>query len=214
MKHTLLVGTYSDFGVYKLSFENGVLSFLGSDNSFENCSYLCSGDSSINYNVVEELKSSNCKNGFVLARNADLSIINRLETVGSSPCYIFLDKLRNLLYVSNYGDGSLNVFSLNNDKSLKKLIFSKSFTSHSRIHSSILSSDGNFLFITDLGANKLFAYKIDYKEDLFDLIYNFEYEFLEDTQPRHIVLNDNNIFLVTEDSCKLYHLEFSETLRF
>ena len=116
-----------------------------------------------------------------------------------------------MLYIANYSDGSLNVFSLNSDKSLGKLIFSKTFTNHSHIHCVELSTDGNYLFITDLGDNKLFAYKITFNGGLFNLEYFSQYDFPNDSQPRHIVVNNHDIFLVTEMSCELYHFSFSET---
>ena len=103
-----------------------------------------------------------------------------------------------------------NVFSLNSDKSLGKLIFSKDFTKHSHIHCVQLSADGNYLFITDLGDDKLLAYKIIYNGISFNLEYCSQYNFSEGSQPRHFVINKDDIFLVTEASCELYHFTFSE----
>ena len=210
MKHCLLVGTYSSNGIHKLNFENGILTSITSDNNLENCSYLCNYDD-VNFNVVEYSNNDNYKNGLVVARNADLSIINTIVTNGSSPCYIHLDITRNLLYTANYMDGSLDVFSLNEDKSLKKLIFSKSFTAHSHIHCILLSPDNNFLFVDDLGDNKLYAYKIIFDGNLFDLTYISCYTFPNNSNPRHFIIKNNDIFLITENSCELYHLTFSET---
>lgn len=209
MKQTLLVGTYSNIGVHKLTFENGILTTILSDEKFENCSYLCNYGIN-NFSVVEYSNNYNHKNGLIVARNSNLSIINTLNIKGVSPCYVCLDIARNLLYVANYSDGSLNVFLLNSDKSLCNLVFSKSFTNHSHIHCIELSSDGDFLFITDLGDNKLFAYKIIFDRTSFDLIYISQYDFSNNSKPRHLVVNNDNIFLVTENSCELYHFTFSE----
>lgn len=204
MKKYLLVGTYSTYGIHKLYFEDGVINSICSNNQFENCSYLCNSDNVI-FNVVE-----NSKGGLIVERDSNLSVINYLDTDGDSPCYISLDSIRNLLYTANYSDGSLNVFSINNDKSLKELIFSKKFTSHSHIHCIELSEDGNYLFLTDLGDNKLFAYKIIFSSNMFDLELVSEYDFIDKTEPRHIVINNNHIYLVSEASCELYHFIFSE----
>lgn len=210
MKRILLIGTYSNIGLHKLTFDNGTLTTLLSDDKFENCSYL-SNYKNINFSVIEYFNDYNKKNSLIVARNSNLSIINTLDIKGISPCYVRLDISRNLLYIANYGDGSLNVFSLNPDKSLGKLIFYKCFTNKSHIHCIELSKDGNFLFITDLGDNKLFAYKIIFSETSFNLIHISQYNFPNDEQPRHIVVNNDNIFLITEASCELYHFTFSET---
>ncbi len=115
-----------------------------------------------------------------------------------------------MLYIANYGDGSLNVFSLNSNNSLEKLIFSKAFTMHSHIHCIQLSEDGNYLFITDLGDDKLLAYKIIFDGVSFDLEYCSQYNFTRGSQPRHIVINGGDLYLITEASCELYHFTFSE----
>lgn len=202
----LLVGSYSEYGICKLSFDNGILTKVFSDNTFKDCSYLYKYNDNI-FNVVE---GSDFDNSFISSRNLDLSVINSINNFGISPCYICLDKNRNLLYIANYMSGSFCVFSLNTNGSLNKLIFSKTFTTHSHIHCVKLSCYENFLFITDLGDNKLFAYRIIFDGEHFDLELVSEYNFPEDTQPRHFVIKDNDIFLVTENSCELYHLTFSD----
>lgn len=205
-KCNLLVGSYSEFGICKLSFDNGNLTNVLLDNSFKDCSYLYKYNDTI-FNVVE---GSDFENSFIVARNSDLSIINSINNFGISPCYICLDKKRNLLYTSNYMSGSFCVFSLNSDNSLNKLIFSKTFIAHSHIHCTELSCDENFLFITDLGDNKLFAYRIIFDGEHFDLELVSKYDFPENSHPRHFVVKDNDIFLVTESSCELYHFAFLE----
>ena len=37
MNQNLFVGTYSENGIYKLNFNNGILTELKRNNSFENC---------------------------------------------------------------------------------------------------------------------------------------------------------------------------------
>ena len=205
-KHNLLVGTYSDCGVHKLSFENGILTPITSNSNFKDCSYLYKYNDVI-FNVVE---GPDYESSLIVSRNRELSTINSLNVNGSSPCYICVDKYRSLIYIANYTNGSFSVFSLSSDNSLDKLIFYKTFTNHSHIHCVELSSDNNFLFITDLGDNKLFAYKIIFDKNSFDLEPVSQYDFKNNTQPRHFVIDNNNIFLVTENSCELYHFIFSE----
>ena len=45
MEQEFLVGTYTQNGIYKLSFNNGTFYNKLSDNTFENCSYLCKNKS-------------------------------------------------------------------------------------------------------------------------------------------------------------------------
>ena len=76
-----------------------------------------------------------------------------------------MDPIRNILYLANYGDGSLSAFSLKPDGSIGNILCSQKYTDHSRIHCICHSYDYHYLFAIDLGDNKLLAYQIDYQKN-------------------------------------------------
>lgn len=209
MKQNLFVGTYSNTGVYKLSFNSGKLDMIAQENSFENCSYLCRNINTL-YSIVEGSSNELCKYGYISSRNLDLLPINSSSISGKGPCFITFDKNRDLLYIGNYGDGSIDVFSLNANGSINSLIYHSSPKNFcSRIHYINISDDGKFLFAIDLGIDALFAYKIIYNGNMFELQELYCYKFPTGFGPRHLVRFENKFYITTENSCELYFLEFS-----
>ena len=211
MNQKLLIGTYSETGIYELEFDGNYLKQTNSNTNFENCSFLCKNNNLI-YSAVEYSNNADYSNGLLLTRNSDLKVINSSTVLGKSPCHITLDTSKKLLYISNYEDGSLNIFSLNSDNTINDLIYHKTYTPKSHIHYTAVSN--NVLFVVDLGDNKLFAYEIINNDSNFDLKELAFYSFPENSGPRHLVLNQNNIYIVTENSCELYHLMFSQENQF
>lgn len=183
------------------------------NSSFENCSYL-RRNKNIIYSVVEYSDNPNYSNGYLITRNSNLVPIHKNNILGKSPCHIALDKSRNLLYISNYEDGSIDVFSLNSNGIVNKLIYHKSYSDTSHIHYISLSEDNNFLFVVDLGKNTLFAYEIILKDLILELKELYTYNFPDGSGPRHLAISGNNIYTITEKSCELYHLTFSKKVGF
>ena len=213
MSDILLIGTYSDIGIYKLEFGNGFMSLIQQENSFENCSFICNNKDLI-FSTVEYSNNPCYSNGLLVLRDSKLSILNSYEIYGNSPCYSYFDDSRNLLYIANYMDGSLNVYSINSENKSCKFLFKKAFTNHSHIHCIDLSKDKSMLLVTDLGDNKLYAFDIFYEDDIFDLKLISCYSFDVNSGPRHFVTDENNIYLITENSCELYHLVFDKSSGF
>ena len=209
MEQIFLVGTYSKNGIYMLKFDNGNFLQEEAESSFENCSWLYKNDDII-YSIVEYSDISTYKNGYLVARNSEFLPINSSPIQGKGPCHIEVDKERKLLFLSNYGNGSIDVFSLNDDGSLNKSIYYKEYFKHSHIHYTKLSDDNNFLFVVDLGSDTIFAYEIIYDGTNFDLKEVSHYNFPVGSGPRHFVLEKDILFVATELSCDLYKLSFSK----
>lgn len=208
MEQVFLVGTYSKNGIYKLKFNNGVLSTIKIENSFENCSWLLKNGNII-YSVVEYSDNPVYENGYLTARNSELLPINSSSVCGKSPCHIAIDKVRHLLFLANYGSGSIDVFKLNKDVTINKKIYYKEFTKQSHIHYISISPENRFLFAIDLGTDTIFSYEIFFDGTNLNLKEFFHYTFPFGSGPRHLVLNQNNLFVITENSCELYKLSFS-----
>ena len=213
MSDILLVGTYSDIGIHKLEFKNGFISLIQNDNSFENCSFICNNKDFI-FSTIEYSNNPSHSNGILVLRDSKLSILNSYEIYGNSPCYSYFDDSRNLLYIANYMDGSLNIYSINSENKSCKFLFKRSFTDHSHIHCIDLSKDKSTLFVTDLGDDKLYAFDIFYENDIFDLKLISGYSFEANSGPRHFVTDENDIYVITENSCELYHLVFNRIAGF
>ena len=210
MNQNLFVGTYSENGIYKLNFNNGILTELKRNNSFENCSYLCFHNNLI-YSIIEYSNNKLYKDGYICSRNLNLIPNSSSSILGKGPCFITIYK--NFLYIGNYGDGSIDVFSLDEFGKIVSQIYHKNPpTNISRTH--YILPYNNFVFVTDLGTDTLFAYKILLDETNFELKEFCYYKFPTNSKPRHIVKMQNELYVITETSCELYRLKFSEKTGF
>lgn len=213
MMQNMLIGTYSQNGIYTLQFRGGSLYLLNTSDTFENCSYLSYSSNHI-YGIVEYSEREVYKDGALISMTSTLSNQHAFPISGKGPCFILFDDIRNLLYIANYGNGTIDVFLLDVNGNITSSIYHKQYTSHSRIHHLALSEDKNMLFASDLGDNKIYAYQIIFENQTLELKDLGYYSFAKGTSPRHLAIYLNNIYVITEDSCELYHFTFSENAGF
>lgn len=212
MKQLFCIGNYSSKGIFCLNFNDGNFEPLSTFSDFPNCSYLIKNQNFL-YHIVEVSKDKHNNGGTVASyqiKNHSFSLLNDSFTYGDSPCHLAIDSFRNILYVANYGDGSFSTFQIGSDGKVEnKLYFEKFEKDISHIHYVALSQDNRYLFVIDLGANKIHAYSIGINPS-FDLHLCDTFSFPNDTQPRHLVLDlENRIHVITEASCEIYTLSFS-----
>ena len=101
----MLIGTYSQNGIYTLQFRDGSLSLLNRSDTFENCSCLSYFSNHI-YGIIEYSERDIYKDGALISMASTLSDQHAFPISGKGPCFILLDDIRNLLYIAN-------VYSLN-----------------------------------------------------------------------------------------------------
>lgn len=86
---------------------------------------------------------------------------------GDSPCYIFYDEKRQLVYTANYGNGTLTVYKTDNEGNLEvvDMVQHEGSSVHENqdaphAHYSNLSPDEKYLIACDLGTDKVYTYEI------------------------------------------------------
>jgi len=99
-----------------------------------------------------------------------LKLLNTVPAKGSSACHLVVDKTGKSLVVANYGNGSVSVFRVGADgrlsESTAQVQHSGSGPDSSRqrgphAHAVVLSQDNRFVFVPDLGLDKIFTYRLD-----------------------------------------------------
>lgn len=172
----ILVGTYTtgrSEGIYLFRFNSdaGDLTLEHTQKGVVNPSYLVLSPDGQYVYAVNELSSGT---GTVSAfqydqQQARLSFINKQSSEGASPCYITTDQNQKHVIVGNYG-GGLSVFPIEKDGSLGGSIqtihhggssINKSRQERSHVHATVFSPDGHYLFVADLGTDKVYVYKYD-----------------------------------------------------
>ena len=103
-------------------------------------------------------------------KSGTLTLLNTVAAKGSSACHLVVDATGKSLVVANYGSGSVAAFRVGADGRLSE---STAQMQHSgsgpdprrqsgpHAHGVFLSSDNRFVFVPDLGLDKVFTYRLD-----------------------------------------------------
>jgi 6-phosphogluconolactonase len=179
----LLIGTYSNkdksngIYVYKFNAKSGTFEVAQPVTSSVNASYLAVSADRKNVYAVSEGGGGN---GGVNAYSFDpaigaLKFINSVPSEGDHPCYVSVDDKKKFVFVGNYSGGNLLSIPLNADGSFRTTVQNirhegssvvKDRQEKAHVHSVVLSPDGNYLLVPDLGADKVFQYRVDVTKPL------------------------------------------------
>ena len=171
----LLVGTYTNKGsegiyVYKFDEQTGKASWVSNTNDVKNPSYLTVTENGKSVYAVNETNGK--EPGKVSAfsfnkKTGELRFLNQQLSGGDDPCYVATSKNDKWLAVGNYSGGNFAVYKINKDGSLpsyNQLVqhegksVNESRQSSAHVHSTVFSPEGDFLFVPDLGLDKIMIY--------------------------------------------------------
>lgn len=204
----LFVGTYTqgkaDTGIYIYKFDpfNGTSERVATGDQITNPSFLTvSDDGRFIYSCTEsKMKNKGSVSSFRFdAKRSKLEFINKQPSFGENPVYISLYRNSKWLVEANYTDGNISVFPIDTNGIIKSVSqrvsykgssISKERQDHSHVHATVFSPDFKFLFVTDLGSDKIISYPVD-SLSLTPLILNKKKSISSTpgSGPRHIVLN-------------------------
>lgn len=219
----LLIGTYtntSSEGIYVYQFKNGDASLISSAKS-SNPSFI---SVSPNGKTVFAANENNPGTVSSFAFNKDsglLRFINSVETKGAHPCYVTIDKKGRHLVVGNYSGGNFSVFDIKEDGSLsdaKQTIqhngnsVNRQRQEKAHVHATVFSPDYEYLFVPDLGMDKLMIYKSDSKKGTFTAAETPFEELNPGAGPRHAEFHPNGklLFLMEELSGAVSVFKYDE----
>lgn len=179
----LFIGTYTGTGskgiyVYKFNTNTGKATWVSNTDSMINPSFLAvSGNGKYVYSVSESGGNFPGKvNAFSFdKKTGKLTLINSQTSGGDNPCYVSVTKNGKWIAVGNYTGGNLSVFKTNTNGALKP---TAQFLQHNgnsantvrqekaHVHATVFSPDEKYLFVPDLGIDKVMAYKFNAASDL------------------------------------------------
>ncbi|MEZ4606361.1 MAG: lactonase family protein [Deinococcales bacterium] len=172
------------------------LSLQSSFPEIRNPSYLCLDKENQRLFALEECDFTQrpALYSFSYDAKGTLKLLKRREIAASAPCHLSLSPDKSLLAVANYGSGDAQLFALSPQGHIGACIahFDHQALSHAQLqfkhpirqeaahaHQVIFSSDGEYLFIIDLGLDAILSYSLkDYQ-----LVGRFD--FPAGTGPRH-----------------------------
>ncbi|MDR1224230.1 MAG: lactonase family protein [Tannerella sp.] len=170
----LFVGTYaeeSEAGIYLYRFntEDGSASFVRDMSGIGNPSWLAlDKEEKILYSVSETGAGASVYAYSFDRETAGLRLLDREETGGSGPCFIWVDSKRRLAVTANYGGGSVSAFPLSATGELgAPSVYSREggLSGAARqeaphLHCIYASPDEKHLYANDLGTDRIYKYDL------------------------------------------------------
>lgn len=209
-KTYLFVGTYTDgkpdTGIYVFEFDTttGILKKTHEINEVVNPSFLDVSPNGKLLIVCTDTKLP--QNGTITSyafdnKTGKLSFINKITSGGYNPIYVAVDATNNFAGFGNYGGGSFSISKINKEGKLQPYKNLYEFTDSSinkerqeksHVHATVFSPNNKFLFITDLGADKIRTYLFNKnKKTTLSNAENLLIQTKPGSGPRHLVFHPN-----------------------
>jgi len=170
------VGTYTQRGsegiyVYSVDALSGRLLPLSHVGGIQNPSFLAAHPTRPLVYAVHETGADAAVMGFALdTASNSLRPLNRQPAHGSSPCHLSVDQTGKVVVVANYSSGTVSVYPVEEDGRLgeasqviqhegKSVNLKRQEGPHA--HSATIDPTNRFVFVADLGLDRLMAYALD-----------------------------------------------------
>ncbi len=109
-------------------------------------------------------------NAFAVDGAKKLTALNSQPSEGLGPCHVSIHPTGKMAFLANYSGGSFAAYPLESNGSLKEASYTEQFTGsgpntkrQEKAHAHYIEStpDGKYVFVVDLGTDKIMNYKID-----------------------------------------------------
>ena len=207
----LLVGTYTNntksdgIYVYRYNPNKNEATLVSSTKDVSNPSFLVvSNDQKYVYAVNEDHgDNGGSVSAFALDKTkGQLVLLNKVPSGGDDPAHIAIDSTGKYVIVANYSGGNISVFKTNPDGSLSNAVQTIAHEGYGvnvqrqempHPHCIMFSPDQKFVFVADLGNDRLYRYKFDLNDAAAPLKPTDPlYTTVPDNfGPRHLVFNPN-----------------------
>ena len=224
-KYIAYVGTYTRNGsegiyAYNLDINSGRLEPIDVTSKVDNPSYLhISSDNKFLYAALENEVFNGGVGGAVAAyginqNTGKIHLLNIQATQGKSPCNICSNRDNKYIFVANYDEGTVSVFSVNEDGSLKAL---SSIIKHEglgpnkirqtmpHVHYVTLTPEDRYLCVVDLGIDSVKFYEFDLHRGSLILNEKLSLKMKAGSGPRHMEFHSNGqtAYIITELSSEI-----------
>ncbi|WP_244307418.1 lactonase family protein [Flavobacterium fluviatile] len=168
--------TAESIQVYQLNTENGNLNKITGVKNIINPSYLTVSPNGKYIYACTDTKTPNAGSVSSFAFNPEnktLTFLNKQSSGGENPVYVSVHKNGKWLVNANYTEGSISVHPLLENGTIDSIAQNFQYTdgsthkerqTRSHVHSAIFSPEFDYLFLPDLGADKIRCYQFDKKQ--------------------------------------------------
>ena len=177
-KYYLFIGTYTGTGskgiyVYQFDAGTGKAQWVSNTENVVNPSYLtvATGDSMLYACTETRTENAGGVTAFKFNKaSGKLVQLNKQSSGGDNPAYVSVSRNGKWVIAGNYSGGSLAAFPVNKDGSLQpysQLIqhegkgINKERQEKAHVHSTVFSPSQDYLFVPDLGLDKVMIYRFN-----------------------------------------------------
>ena len=205
----LVTGTYTSgksegIYVFRINSTTGEATKVAVASGIKNPSYLAvSPDKEFIY-AVEELNGDG-NSGKVISyrfnkKDGSLTRIIEKPSGGDDPCYITTDKSGRWVITGNYTSGTVSVQPVNKNGVLADAVckvqhegssINKERQTGPHVHSTVLNDENNFLYVPDLGADKVMIYAFNKKTGKLTPATEPFAAVKPGSGPRHLIFSEN-----------------------
>lgn len=210
-KSYIFVGTYtkedkSGIHTYQFNESSGELQHLSNTENIADPSYLAFSKNRKYIYSVNEASGNGGISAFSLhAKTGNLQLLNQQTTPNSlAPCYISVDRTGRFAAVANYVSGNFCIYPLNTDGTVNAAIQTipliREGTEKSHAHQTIFSDDNRYLFVVDLGTDKLYQFNFNTVSTELVMAHPKIYTVPTGYGPRHLTISPDNkhLYLLNE----------------
>ncbi|WP_221390304.1 lactonase family protein [Dyadobacter sp. NIV53] len=200
-------GLNSSISLCELDLSTGKITLV---DTFNNCTAPGYVSISPDKKNLYAISSDNKINAFAIGADKKLNYLNSQPSEGSGPCHVSVDPSGKMVFASNYGDGSFAAYTLQAGGKLNSATYKEQFTGSgpntkrqekAHAHFAGTSPDGKYVYVVDLGSDKIMNYTLDAKSG--KLTPNPAQPFFSakpGSGPRHFIFHPNgrSLFLLNE----------------
>ena len=137
------------------------------------------------------------------ADTGKLELLNEQSVLGRGTAHVSVDPLGDFVYVSNYSEGNVVVYRVNEDGSVSEAADNVQHEGSSineqrqqapHVHSAIPSPDGRFIYVSDLGIDQIKIYKMDRETGELEAAEVPYFNNEPGSGPRHFTIHQNGEF--------------------
>ncbi|MFZ9661904.1 MAG: lactonase family protein, partial [Chitinophagaceae bacterium] len=211
VQYDLIIGSYTQKGnpgieIFKVGAEKKLVT-KSYDINNNNASFIAfSPDRKFMYAVHEENAGPAFLSAYQKNNIGKYELLNTESVIGGAACHVNYNPSTETVYVANYMGGSLSVFKTFHGKLLpvaqhieykgKGVNLSRQEKAHA--HNVMFSPDHHYLYVSDLGTDKIHRHKI-YADGTVDER-SYDIEISSGNGPRHLVFNEDGskAYLINE----------------
>ena len=147
-------------------------------------------------------------------KTGETKLLNIEGTKGKDPCNVCIDRENKYVFVANYNEGTVSMFSVNEDGRLGSLLTivehegagpNKIRQTEPHVHYVTLTPEGKYLCVVDLGIDSVEFYEVDRKHGSLIINDKLSLKMTPGSGPRHMEFHPSGqtAYIITELSCEV-----------